>query len=493
MVEKEALTPLRYLMPVCVLGIGLAAYWLMGSAETGSEKVIPKKELRQVFVQAAQMYDEPLIVEVDGAVVPFREIQLATQVAGRVAEKSERCRAGNFVSDQEPLFRIDSKDFDFEVARWEKQAEQSIIELEEVALEIQSNRDLLKIAEQDRELLLKELSRLKRLKDGQIITESDVDKSQRAVLTSQNTFVQLSKQLATYIKRQGRLESALDLARIELDQAKLNLQRTEVLTPISGVITQELVEEDSFVQKGAALVVIEDTSRAEVRCNLRMEELYWIWSHVKQVKPAELSAAVQSQLGAGGTGNPQQYQLPQVDVDVIYRIAGQPHVEYTWQGRLERYDGYGIDPDTRMIPVRVVVEKPRREGTSGPPRLLRGMYVTVRFKVRPRARLVHVPEGAIQAGNQLWTLESDPGSKGQARLKRIDEVSVIQQVNRDNNTGQERWVIDASTIDLQPGALVVAGPLLGAQQGDLVRYRQQDLVPPGISQDKAPREDSQPE
>ncbi|MCP3695099.1 MAG: hypothetical protein GY917_23060, partial [Planctomycetaceae bacterium] len=69
----------------------------------------------------------------------------------------------------------------------------------------------------------------------------------------------------------------------------------------------------------------------------------------------------------------------------------------------------------------------------------------------------------------------------------------IQQVNRDNNTGQERWVIDASTIDLQPGALVVAGPLLGAQQGDLVRYRQQDLVPPGISQDKAPREDSQPE
>ena len=251
MVEKEALTPLRYLMPLGILGIGLAAYWLMGSAETGSEKVIPKKELRQVFVQAAQMYDEPLVVEVDGAVVPFREIELATQVAGRVAEKSERCRAGNFVIDQEPLFRIDSKDFDFEVARWEKQAEQSVIELEEVALEIQSNRDLLKIAEQDRELLLKELSRLKRLKDGQIITESDVDKSQRAVLTSQNTFVQLSKQLATYIKRQGRLESALELARIELDQAKLNLQRTEVLTPISGVITRELVEEDSFVAKGS--------------------------------------------------------------------------------------------------------------------------------------------------------------------------------------------------------------------------------------------------
>ena len=59
--------------------------------------------------------------------------------------------------------------------------------------------------------------------------------------------------------------------------------------------------------------------------------------------------------------------------------------------------------------------------------------------------------------------------------------------------GQERWVIDASTIDLEPGVLVVAGPLLGAQQGDLVRYREQDLVPSGISPSKVPTEDSQPE
>ena len=341
-------------------------------------------------------------------------------------------------------------------------------------LEIKSHRDLLKIAEQDRELLVKELNRLKQLKDGQIITESDVDKGQRAVLTSQNTVVQLTKQLATHIKRRTRLESSLELARIELDQAKLNLERTEVRTPIGGVITRELVEEDSFVQKGATLVVIEDTSRAEVRCNLRMEELYWIWSHVKQPRPAELSADPQVQPESVEAQEQQQYVLPQVDVDVIYRIAGQPDVAYTWQGQLERYDGYGIDPATRMIPVRVVVPKPERESKEGPPRLLRGMYVTVQFKVRPGTQLLQVPEGAIQSGNHLWVAEP-AGKTGQARLRRVEQVSVIQQARSPGTDGAEHWIIDASAAGLQPGVLVVTEPLMGGQEDETVRYRSEAL------------------
>ena len=470
MSEKPVFNPVRLLIPLGILLVGVFAYFLMGRTDPNPKKVLGKEKLLHVAVQAAEPYDKLLILEVDGEVVPYREIQLATEVAGLIDKKSNRCRAGIFVKEKELLFNIDKRDFKFEESRWKKQVDQSEIELEEVELEIKTTADLLQLAEQDRELSEKERDRLKRLKDGQIITESDVDKAERAVLTSQNAVVQLSSQLATFIKRKARLVSGQELAAIELEQATLNVTRTEVVAPVSGVITRELVEEDSFVQKGAALVVIEDTSRAEVRCNLRMEELYWICSHEQQGL-----ASLSAQTAKGLEPKPaelSQYQLPRVNVDVVYTISGQGDTEYIWKGHLERYDGSGIDPDTRMVPVRVVVEKPRRAGAIGPPRLLRGMYVTVRIKINPRLELIQVPEGAIQAGNRLWVVEPKGGSAQQASLKRIDEVSFIQRIGGVNGSTQEHWVLDGTGTDVRPGSLVVTRPLIGVKAGDLVTYKQ---------------------
>ena len=51
----------------------------------------------------------------------------------------------------------------------------------------------------------------------------------------------------------------------------------QITAPIDGVIVLEEVEEDSYVNKGTLLVAIEDTSAVEVKCSLRMDELYWLW------------------------------------------------------------------------------------------------------------------------------------------------------------------------------------------------------------------------
>lgn len=67
------------------------------------------------------------------------------------------------------------------------------------------------------------------------------------------------------------------LAGTMLERVKLDLERTRVVSPSDGMIVADLVEQDSFVSKGTPLVMLEDTSAAEVKTSLRMDEIARIW------------------------------------------------------------------------------------------------------------------------------------------------------------------------------------------------------------------------
>ena len=61
------------------------------------------------------------------------------------------------------------------------------------------------------------------------------------------------------------------------ERAQLDLDRTIIKSPVAGIVVRDVVELDSFVQLGAEIAVIEDTSQVDVQCNLKMTDLDWIW------------------------------------------------------------------------------------------------------------------------------------------------------------------------------------------------------------------------
>ncbi len=76
-----------------------------------------------------------------------------------------------------------------------------------------------------------------------------------------------------------RLEVQKELTETALERAKLDLARTEVKSPVDGVIVSAEVEEGGRVQAGGALFTVNDTSKAEVRTSLRMKDVAWILAH----------------------------------------------------------------------------------------------------------------------------------------------------------------------------------------------------------------------
>jgi multidrug efflux pump subunit AcrA (membrane-fusion protein) len=243
-----------------------------------------------------------------------------------------------------------------------------------------------------------------------------------------------------------------------LQKARLDLGRSKILAPVDGVIVRDQVEQGDFVQKGSALFTIEDTSSIEVRCNLLMEDLFWLWSQ-------------QSPSAGSSLAEQRAYQVPRTPATIYYQFARRDDLRYEWSGELDRFDGIGLDERTRTVPCRIRVDRPRdvklvgadraaNLPVPGPPALVRGMYVTVVLRVPPAEALVKVPDEAIQPGKRVWRVRD-------GRLEQLGPLPLIRGIAETDAQGRTRryWLAPAAESRLQPGDPMVITPVQGAQDG----------------------------
>jgi RND family efflux transporter MFP subunit len=436
----------RIALPLAILAGGVAGFVaLAGQRQAPQRNISQAAEAPLVETVAVAPLEGGLDIEADGLVVPFREIRLSAEVGGPITYKAEECRAGRFVTQGTVLYEIDRRDYELEQTRLQKELDQADVTLEELEVESANTQRLITLAEQELKLQQGELQRLLRLDRG-VVTQSAVDQARRQELIAQNSLTTLNNQLNLLNTRRARLQGAKEFVAAQLEKADLDLARTKIVAPIDGVVVEDLVEKDSYVQAGTELVRIEDTSKAEVRCSLMMEDLFWIWQ--------------QSPEGAVATGVENMrsdYRLPPTPVTVTYRVGGQ---SFTWDGVLDRYDGIGLDERTRTVPCRVVVENPRvvrsagSETTTGPPALVRGMYVTLEVHVRPDLPLLGIPAQAVRPGNVVWTVQEG--------MLRVNQVDVAKRSG-------ETVLVRADQSSLSAGDRAVVSPLASAHDDMPVR------------------------
>lgn len=434
---------------------GLVAWgiWVLPSPVTISEGELRDESLQRklgpfVSVQAATKFESKMTVHADGVVVPFREIQLAAQVAGRIDHKSENCRAGRQVKQGDELFRIDQRDYLLTQQQLTSQQQQAEIDLEQVTLDIIKAGDLLKLATDDLDLQIKEYERLKNLRVRNAITDADVERGQRGVIAAQNVIVRNTADLDAARKREYRLKSDKELLNTQMEKANLDLERTIVTSPVDGVIVQELVETDSFAQRGTTLVVIEDTQRAEIRANLKMDDLMWVLDGESE--------------SLNGT-------LPSHPVTVTYEFSGKRPLTLTWQGRLDRFDGRGLDTSTRTVPIRIVVDEPDTGTLNGIGNLVRGMFVELTISVFTPDSMILIPKQSLTTSNQVFVVQTSDQASGESGNEISGIYSVVENViplRENNNDEGEFWVIDTNACDLDVGDWIVTQRMFGLPVND---------------------------
>ncbi|MCP4172995.1 MAG: hypothetical protein GY758_19725 [Fuerstiella sp.] len=401
-------------------------------------------------------------VKTDGEAATYRVVTVGAEVEGRITHKSDRARGGTFVGKGEVLFEIDPTNYSLEVKRLSAELQQVREEIKAVSIDVENTEALIRLAEEDWLLQKKHLERMQSLLKRNTANETEVESAMKLELTARNSLQTLRNQLMTLGQQRKTREATKTLFEAQLERAKVDVERCTVKSLLDGRIVDDLIEEGDYAKSGDVLVHISDGSRMEVKCQLRGEELAWVWSQRKQAGEQHDNMTPAASVDSVDLMQfpPDPVDLPPVPCEIAFVFEG---VETIWDGYTSRLEGTGIDRDTRTFPCRILIEQPQKSrvndsdggrATIRLPALLSGMHVAVRISIESPVPLLLLPVEAVRPGEQIW-VDRD------GRLE-------IRQVSLVHTEGPAAFVRAAGS-GLQAGDQVVVSPLPAAQNGMLLQ------------------------
>ena len=434
--DKSLPAGLRYALSILILAGAAAAAYGLSLLATPTDSQPPTALVPKVILQRADTYSGNIELLVSGTVVPHKEITLAAEVSGKVLKKYPECSAGNFVEKGVPLIEIDPESYQLAVNTAKAELVQSEKRIGEVNKQITGERRNLELANQDYKIQNREFERSKRL--GSAISRSELDQARRGVNAALTQVTARTNAIDGLTANRETLQAAMKLAEQRLKQSELNLRRTVVKAPTTGLIVSESVQQDAFVRQGEMVLRFENKEVSEVRCNLTTTDLDWIR---KNSKDTEKASSI--------------YQLPKTAVKIF--DASEPDV--VWQGVLERFSGIGRDPITKTTPCRIMVQEPIVQSKNGPRALDRGMFVKCRIEVQTSAGdasndLVSFSERALHPNGVVWFVRDKKLMKSP-----IDVVDRVKWKNDETGKREVSIVARVKGGDLKPGDTVVVSPL----------------------------------
>ena len=440
----------RWVAPLLVLGCAAWYVYAMGTHERPKRKKPPVRKSVPVEVVQAKSHAGPLDVTTNGVVIPHREVKLSARVAGEVVIKSESLSPGNFVEKGELLLQIDPTDYKLEVARLKQELAKVDVDLDRLKVDKANAQRMLAINREIAALRKQDDKRFNRLRSANAASETEADAAQLSVLTAIEKVTDTENQLRGLDSQTKSLVATRELATIQLERANLDLARTEIRAPFSGVVIANHVEQNSNIAVGAMVATIEDTSKVEVRCNLRSDQMDFIYGATPNN-----SASPSEDPNSNGS---QAYRLPTLPVTVEYERAGQT---FYWTGVLSRQDGLGIDQNTRTMPVRILVEKPTDSRTENASQtsetekqralaLVRGMFVKVKLHCQPQTPLMTIPESVLRPGKKVWVMCDGELSVKPIKITRIENGHAY---------------FDSSNSGIAQSDQIISSPVPNAKEG----------------------------
>jgi len=329
---------IKGIMTVAVLFFAvIVAYGLVKTAPT-PDQVKPEEIATSIRVLEVNRERIRLEVTSQGSVMPYKESELIPEVNGRVSWMSPNLLPGGYFARNEVLLRLDDRDYQSTVAR---------------------SQSTLTRAQAEEELARFELGRMEEL----------VKKK----LTSQSS-------LETVLRNHRIADAVLQDSKIALEQAKRDLQRTEIRAPYEGLVRSKKVDLGQYVSRGQSIASIYAAQSAEVRLPVADKQLAYL------------------DLPLGYRGELAEEYAPEV---LLFTDYGGKH--YEWTGKLVRTEAE-IDSKSRMV---TAVVRVNNSDNADQPDLPIGLFVNARIKGRWAEGVVTIPRAALRNQNQVLVVDKE--------------------------------------------------------------------------------------
>jgi len=280
-----------------------------------------------------------------GEVRAKTEIELVTQVSGKVVKVSDSFIEGGQFQPGETLIQIDDADY--------------LVALKSAQANVASAQ-----VELGRELATAETN----AKQWQALQNKPISEANPLVLNK------------------PQIDSArarLSAAEAQLAAAKLNYERTNISAPFAGRIMTKSAELGQFMPGGASIGRVFASDAMEIRIPMT------------DVQLDELG------LRMGYSANSENSKgLP---AKVSTRFGDQPQV---WQAWLLSVDA-SVNSTTRLVFATIVVDNPLSIDTQSPAFLAPGLFVDVELASPEELSGLQVPRNALRNGEQVFVVADD--------------------------------------------------------------------------------------
>jgi len=232
----------KKILPVVLIGIGVGSFVLF----VKFRKIPPRHPVvvhgPLVRVARVHVVRKPVMIEGYGTVRPEHELQLVSQVSGKVVAVSPHFIDGGMVKKGEVLIQIDPSDYEIALKRAEAA------------------------------LLKEDVAYRKALKQAHI-AKKEWEEILGSVLKGRNVVPDV---LTLYIPQLKAAKAAYDAAEAGVQLARLNLNRTTLKAPYQGRVLERTTDLGQFVSPGKPLGSLFCTDQADVIVPLHPQDVAWL-------------------------------------------------------------------------------------------------------------------------------------------------------------------------------------------------------------------------
>lgn len=381
MSRKKILLPMIVVLAAC-----LAAFVVLATAPE-VKRGTPEALLPAIRVMTPNPQDVLLKIRSQGTVMPRTESTLVPEVSGPVTWVSPALVSGGFFEPDEPLIRIDARDYQTAVARARA----------EVAR-----------AQGESEHATSELKRQEGLARKNATSSSHLSAANRA----------------------ARVASAnLEAAWAALYQAERDLERCVLRAPFKGRVRDENVDIGQFISRGMPVATLYATDFAEIRLPLADAELAYLDLDRLESDP---DSGPDVTLHARFAGEPHSWQ------GQIVRTEG----EIDSRSRMIHVVARVEDPYGRN-------QAGEKEGADSP--LAVGLFVQADITGDLAEQVLVVPRSSIRDGERLVVVDDeDRLHLREVEILRIDQEDVILRAplraGERIGTSSLQWIVEGMQV-----------------------------------------------
>jgi len=371
---------LAFVTPVA---LGALALFIMTKARTQPNRRPPEEQGRAVRVLTIAEHTATPRATGYGVVRSQREWKLVAEVSGRVVEFNEELETGRILRKGEKLLKIDPQAYRITAAQQKATVANANAQLSELTAKERNTKASLKITQRSLELSTKDYERAKQLFASGTVSETEVDNAERKMLSDQTSVQNLKNTLAELPANRRALKAQADQYRAGVAGAELDISRTDLLVPFDLRIRSVNVTPSELVTVGTTLAEGDGIGVAEIPAQLSIGSIAPLIQGVRP--PSAVSAQSMSRLPASDL------------LDATVRLES-GSIAAQWEAEVDRFES--VDSETRTVGVVVTVDKPFDRARPGEqPPLIRGMYVEVELRGKPRPGCKAVPRAALHGKN----------------------------------------------------------------------------------------------